>query len=417
MRTLLIGSNQFSVTTRMKEITKQMLHAIAGETQEQNNPMAALKPYVGSCGSPTPGTLMTCLESFSPMVSEPGSITNSLAISHDSAHSKQLSPVDAAADSIGPAKELDLLTDTPDGFMPSDDGVQDNYAMCEDLFLGSHHDLPDDPLEGLCIPSWQDLLNEAVSEFNPQETPRGDPPGNASGMPNAYQAAQESPEGCSWGFPALSEEGPAQKRLKTGDSGRAQGSTTSLSWDHLQDHPQEQCQLLTAPERSAARNMAESRRVVKSDFAMQPADDQARSHTSSGKHGTQSDKLNQEAQQTMIETSSAGDGAQHAQHQPKPAAVQKRRVGAAKRAKRGLAGGKGQGKRAAARQGQGKGNTLVSGQGEGQRPQGASLGKVLPFDSLKVRASAVSKAVQVCKDSLFWHDLLCTGRITPSAHP
>lgn len=361
-----------------------MLHASAGQTQDQDNPTAALKPHMKSCGAPTPGDPMACSESISsPVVSVPGSITDTVGIAQDSAHSKQLSPVKAATESAAAAKDINLLTDPSDCLLLASAGVQDDHAMCDDLFLGSHHDLPDDPLEGLCIPSWQDLLNEAVSEFNPQESPRAGTPNDAGGMPHAYRAAHESPQG--WDFPALPEEGPVQKRVKTGISSATQGSSTLLSWDH----PQDQCQTLpTEPERNPAYNMAGSCTVGKSDFDMQPADAQARMHTSSGQHEARSDKLDQEAQQMMMmEISSAVNGAQHAQHQPRPAAVQKRRVGCAKRAKRAMAGCKGQGKRAAANQAQGKVNVSMSGQGQGQRPHGASLGKLLPFDSLKVRIS------------------------------
>lgn len=359
-----------------------MVHASAGQTQDQNDPTAALKPCMTSSGSPAPENPMACSESFSsPVVSLPGSVTDTVAISQDSAHSKQLSSV--ATDLRAAANEINLLTDPSDGLLLGSDGVENDHAMCDDLFLGSHHDLPDDPLEGLCIPSWQDLLNEAVSEFNPQETLRPGPPGDAGGIPHAYRAAHESSQGCSWDFPALSEEGPVQKRVKTGDSGTTQGSSTLLSWDH----PQDQCQTLSIePKRSSAREISGSCTVGKSDFDVQPADVQARMHTSSGKRETRSDKLDQEAQQMMMmEISSVVNGAQHAQHQPKPAADQKRRVGSAKRAKRAMVGCKGQGKRAVASQAQGKVDVSMSGQGQGQRPQGASLGKLLPFDSLKVR--------------------------------
>lgn len=364
---------------------KELMHVPAGQNQDQNDPTAAaLNPNLRSCGSPTPGTPNTPAESFSsPVVSLPGSLANPLSSSHDSALSKQFPPVEAVADPKAAGKEVDLLTDPSDVLMLSSDDGQDNHAGCDDLFLGTRHDLPDDPLEGLCIPSWQDLLDEAVSEFNP----RAGPPGDAGVMPHAYQgAAEESSQGCSWDFSALSE-GPVPKRHKPESAGTTQGSSTLLSWE-LQD----QFEIFsTDPESSPAWNMGGPCSLGKSEFATH---DQAGTHTSSCKRGTRSDKLNQEAQQMMMmEISSAVNGAQQAQQQPKPAAVQKRRLGSAKRAKRAVVSCKGQGKRTAASQLQGKDSTSTGqgrGQGQGQRLQGASLGKLLPFDSLKVSVSAFS---------------------------
>ena len=191
--------------------------------------------------------------------------------------------------------------------------------------------------------------------------------------------AQSHLEGCSWDCPALSES-PAQKRRKPGDCGATQGLTRSLSWDHLQD--QEQANSIGS-QRSAACGMAA---VAKSDSAMRLEDAQSKAHASSAEHATQSDKLSQDLQQMMMmEISSAVEAQQASVHKQKPAAVQKRRGGAAKHAKRAGGSSKAKGKRS---QQQGRGHAPEQPQGEGQgrqqRPQGPSLGKLLPFDSLKV---------------------------------
>lgn len=312
--------------------------------------------------------------------------SNTAAISLTSDHSNRCPPVETATQDTKADEEIDLLTDPTDGLMLSPDlsDDPDDHAGSVGFLLGSHHDLPDDPLEGLCVPSWQELLDEAVSQFTPQG-PLMTHPGDPGVNPLACPVTQGSLEGCSWDFPALSES-PAQKRRKPGDCGATQGSTRSLSWDHLQD---QECKGVnsTGSQHSAARDMAA---FARSDSAMRLEDAQRKAHTSSAEHASQSDKLNQELQQMMMmEISSAvaqqAQQAQQAQIQPKPAAVQKRRSGPAKHAKRAGGSSKAKGKRS---QQQGRGNAPEQGQregqGHGQKPQGPSLGKLLPFETLKV---------------------------------
>lgn len=354
-----------------------MLYCHAGQFQEkENNPIFAVGSHVRPSGSQV---------SVPGIVSSPGlspvPASNTAAISLTSDHSNRCLPVETATVDSKAVEEIGLLADPADGLMlgPDLSDDPDDPAESVGFLLGSHHDLPDDPLEGLCVPSWQELLDEAVSQFTPQG-PLKTHPDDPGVHPHACQVTQGSLEGCSWDCPALSES-PAQKRRKPGDCGATQGSTRSLSWDHLQD--QEQANSVGS-QRSAACDMAA---VAKSDSAMRLEDAQSKVHTSSAEHATQSDKLNQDLQQMMMmEISSAVEAqqAQQAQIQPKPAAVQKRRGGPAKHAKRAVAS-KAKGKRS---QLQGRGNAPEQGQreghGDGQRPQGPSLGKLLPFDSLKV---------------------------------
>ena len=329
----------------------------------------------------------------SPVLSSaPNSASSNVAIGPDSAQSNQRLSAESEAVDTEAGREVDLLADPTDGLMLSPDlgGDQDDQTGPGGFLLGSHHELPEDPLEGLCVPSWQELLDEAVSHFTP-EGPLITHPGDPGVIPDACQVTPGSLEGCSWDFPDLSES-PAQKRRKPGDCGATQGSTRSLSWDHLQD----QRQISSAGSQcSTASDMAVACTFEKSTSAVHLADAQTKVQTPSAEHGTHSDTLSQELQQMMMmEISSAVEAQQanQAQLQPTIAAVQKKGGGSAKHAKRAVAGCKGQGKRTAASQLKGKGKAPAPGQGQGhhvgqgqgQRSQGASLGKLLPFDSLKV---------------------------------
>lgn len=369
-----------------------MLYAHAGHFEKENDPSFALGPHVGTSGSP-PLVAMPFFEATgSPVLSSaPNRASSTVAISHDSACSNHRLPAESVAVDTEAGEDIDLLADPTDGLVLSPDlrDNQDDQTGPVGFLLGSHHELPEDPLEGLCVPSWQELLDEAVSHFTP-EGPLGTQPANPGVIPNACQVPQGSLEGCSWDFPALSES-PAKKRRKPGDSRATQGATRSLSWDHLQDQRQISS---TGSQRSTAGDMAASCTLEKSE--VQLADGQTKAYTASAEHGTRSDTLNQELQQMMMmeEMNSAGEAqqAKQVQLQPQAPVVQKRRGGPAKHAKRAVASCKGQGKRTAASQpqvrgkapAQGQGQLHHLGQGEGQRPQGASLGKLLPFDSLQV---------------------------------
>ena len=364
-----------------------MLYPHAGQFEKENEPSSGLGPHVGTSGSPALVPMFIPDATASPVLSSaPNSTSSTLAISHDSARSNHRLPAESAAVNTEAGSDIDLLADPTDGLMLSPDlgDDQDDQTGPVGFFLGSHLELPEDPLEGLCIPSWQELLDEAVSHFTP-EGPLGTHPANPGVIPDQCQVTQGSLEGCSWDFSALSES-PAKKRRKPGDSGATQGATRSLSWDHLQDQRQISS---TGSQRSTACDMAASYILEKSESAVQLADGQTKAHTPSGEHGTRSDTLNQELQQKMMEEISSAVEAQQAkqvQLQPQAAVVQKRRGAPAKRAG---ASCRAQGKRTAASQLQGKpapgqGQGRPAGQGQGQRPQGASLGKLLPFDSLQV---------------------------------
>lgn len=350
-----------------------MLHCHAGQFQEKEN-----NPTFAPSGSQVsvPDTV------GSPALS-PIPDSNTAAISLTSDHSDRCLPVETATVDAAAAEEIDLLADPADELMLSPDlsDDPDDHAGSVGFLLGSHHDLPDDPLEGLCVPSWQELLNEAVSQFTPQG-PLKTQADNPGVPPHACPVTQGSLEGCSWDCLALSES-PAQKRRKPGDCGATQASTRSLSWDHLQDQNKANS---IGSQRSAACDMAA---FAKSDSAMRLEDAQSKAHTSSAEHATQSDKLSHDLQQMMMMEISSAVEAQQAQQasvqKQKPAAVQKRRGGPAKHAKRAGGGSKAKGKRS---QQQGRGHAPEQaqreGQGHEQRAQVPSLGKLLPFDSLKV---------------------------------
>ena len=304
------------------------------------------------------------------------------------------SPAEAVSEIDLLADPSDVLTFGPDWDQDQDE--DDHMGLHHVSSLGLHNDLPDDPLEGLCIPSWHDLLDEAASHLTPEGFPRTRPaltgsPAPDDSMFSAYQAAQGSHQAASWYGPALSES-PAQKKPRQGGSVVTWESSRSLSWDHLQDQnwadatanqPSPTCKYAVCfPEESK--------------FARQRTIAQTKAHSPSAEPETVSERLNSEVlQMTMMEIDSAVAGAQQAQHAqqvkrvPKAAAVQKARGGNAKRAKRVPAGRKGQGKQGGANAtghdpASGLGQAQPQGQGKEEKYQGSSLGKLLPFDSLKV---------------------------------
>ena len=377
-----------------------MQYSHSGDFQKENDPNFAPEPHVGISGFPTLDPTTFPEAAGSPVLSSaPNTTSSTVVISHDSAHSNHRLSAQSAAVNSEVVTDIDLLADPTDGLMLSPDlgDDQDDQTGSVGFFLGSHHEMPEDPSKGLCVPSWQELLNEAVSHFNPEE-PLGIDPAYPGFVPNACQVSQGSLEGCSWDFPALAES-PALKRHKTGDGGTTLGSARSLSWDHLQDQRQISS---TSSQRSTACDMAAFHTFARSESPVQSADVPTQVHTSSAEFGARSDTLNQELQQIMMmEIGSAVEAqqAKPAQLQPKTAAVQKQR--GAKHAKRVGASCKERGRRSAANQVQSKDNAAASGQGQGhplgqgqgQRPQGVSLGKLLPFDSLQVSSLAFSAAL------------------------
>ena len=424
-----------------------MLCPRAGGILKEANPSSVPGPHVGTSGSPALVPVTFPDAPGSPVVSlTPNSTSSSVAISHDSAGSSHRLSAESGIVNTEIGKDIDLLADPTDGLMLSPDlgDNEDNQTGPMNFLVGSHHELPEDPLEGLCIPSWQELLDEAVSQFPPEEPIRNHP-SNSEVVPNACQFPQGSLKGCSWHFPALSES-PAQKRRKPGDCGATQGSTRPLSWDHLQDQRQISS---IGSQRSTACDMAASYTFEKPGSAVQSADVQSNAPTPSAEHGSCSDTLNQDLQKMMMmEISSAVESQQAkqaqlqpkmaqlqpktAQLQPKTAAVQKRRGGPAKHAKRAGASCKGQGKRTAASQLQGKRNAPALGQSQGhhvgqdqgQRPQGASLGRLLPFDSVQVSSGGKSCTCGcgTCKEALVELStalpglkLFPSGKLCPSA--
>ena len=304
--------------------------------------------------------------------------------------------------------EVDLLADPADGltFSPDwdhdHDQDQDDHTALHMSSLGLHHDLPEDPLEGLCVPSWHDLLDEAASHLTPKGFPRTRPaltssPAPDEGMLRPWQAAQGSHQAVAWCGTALSES-PAQKKRKHGGSGVAWEASRSLSWDHVQDQdhanatakqPSPVCKTTVCP-------------GEESDIVRERTDAQTKLHPSSAEPETVSEMLDRDMlQMTMMEIDSAVAGAQQAQHAqqakpvPRAAVAQK---GRGRHAKRAPARRKAQGKHAGASAAGhdpalGQGQAQRRGQGKEERHQGSSLGKLLPFDSLKVSLTSYDHTV------------------------
>ena len=318
--------------------------------------------------------------------------------------------------------ETDLLAEPSDDLALSPDDLPGSHMFP----LAFHHALPDDPYEGLCIPSWHDLLDEAAAHLTPQGFPRTAltdcPPHQAvpsnspapdqgtfpnrtvllplmstlgpalpGSLPSACQATQGGFQG-STDFcfsPALSE-GPAQKRRRPGDSSMAAPSSMSLSW--YQDQLSES-DLLSSPTQD---DVAYDPEQV--DHMPHVTAAQTSTHNGSDKGETTSETLRKKVLQlTTMEIDSAVLAAQQPKRAPAPPAAQKGRTGAAKCTKRARASRSGQIKHDGSGHGLASGQGSVQhdgkgsgqqGQGKGAKPQGTALGKLLPFDSLKASTAS-----------------------------
>lgn len=252
--------------------------------------------------------------------------------------------------SVGALREVDLLADASDvlDLSPTRQGAADG-----DYFAAFQDDLPADPMEGLAIPSWYELLDEATCQLTPQGFP--------------------------WTAPALTES-PASKRQKSEGVDMMLESGRQPDWTLNQELAQispDRAQHGMPPYGGEAFKMPERMSVQASQSSkLVPA-----------AHG--SDTLTQDRNRShSVETSSAGEAGQQGQREGYPAAVQTAQGGKAKRAKRGAAGRKAPGSKHTMAASQGK----EAGQGQTEPGQlgkqcTASLGKVLPFDTLKVRCT------------------------------
>lgn len=74
-------------------------------------------------------------------------------------------------------QEVDLLTDPSDalGFSPERIQIQDDLPGLQDYLGWMQDDLPADPVQGLAVPSWSELLTEAAGQLTPQGFPRSAP--------------------------------------------------------------------------------------------------------------------------------------------------------------------------------------------------------------------------------------------------
>lgn len=358
-------------------------------------------------------------------------------------------------------KDVVLTADASDMLAMTTDDDQDLLAVCQAYALGCSHDLPDDPSEGLCIPSWHDLLDEAASQLSPEgpsmqrpafhvgNSPAGStlspgPQGMpklcpaldldsspVGAMPSTCPAASAGPQGFPWNSPAASEH-PAEKRSRHGDHMDITWDADKLlKWDRLQEQYQiGKASTQSRPAHGTIPSTLSDEMHTSSERHTEAMHPPLHASTSA-EHATVSDRVTDEAQQVLsMEIDSAVSDAQHAsravpapkhvqhasravtdaqpgQYASQAAAVQLKSNGPAKRAKRAPPGHKRQGKKTVSGEGQGRGQfqkpaqgqTLAAGQSQGKghvqkqpqgpngepKPQGGSLGKLLPFDSVKVR--------------------------------
>ncbi|KAL0043561.1 hypothetical protein WJX79_008490 [Trebouxia sp. C0005] len=97
---------------------------------------------------------------------------DSMCISRQS-HGRRFSP----ESSVGISVEVDLLADPSDmlGLSPDRPEVLDDFDDAQHYVARFQEDLPADPMEGLAIPSWHELLDEAATQLTPQGFPRTGP--------------------------------------------------------------------------------------------------------------------------------------------------------------------------------------------------------------------------------------------------
>jgi len=244
--------------------------------------------------------------------------------------------------SVGVSVEVDLLADPSDmlGLSPDRPDILDDLDDTQNYVTRFQDDLPADPMDGLAIPSWHDLLDEAATQLTPQGFPRTGP--------------------------ALTDS-PAVKRQKQSmmqESGRQPSWILDLDTKPISSGVDLDSTLpcvgkaFKLPDRMA---IPSSQRSVPRSEA-QGSDPQTQDRCSPSH---------------SVEAITEGQVAQQAQHETKPAAFQAGKGGKAKRGKRAATGRKGH----TAAAGQGRGQTV----GANGKACTVSLGTVLPFNTLKVR--------------------------------
>ena len=271
--------------------------------------------------------------------------------------------------SVGASVEVDLLADPSDmlGLSPDRPEILDDLDDAQNYVTRFQDDLPADPMEGLAIPSWHELLDEAATQLTPQGFPRTGP----ALTPERFDRNSPAPgTSLGQGFPGLSPaltDSPASKQQKQSmmqESGRQPSWILELDTKAISSGADLDS---TLPCVGKAFKLPERMAIPSSQ----------RSVPRSEAQGSDPQTQDRRSPSHSVEAITEGQVAQQAQHETKPAAFQAGKGGKAKRGKR-VATGR-------------KGHTAAAGLGRGQTAAAngkactVSLGTVLPFNTLKVR--------------------------------
>ena len=273
--------------------------------------------------------------------------------------------------SVGVSVEVDLLADPSDmlGLSPDRPEALDDFDDAQNYVTRFQDDLPADPMEGLAIPSWHELLDEAATQLTPQGFPRTGPALTPEGFDRNSPTPGTSP---GQGFPGLSPaltDSPALKRQKHSmmqESGRQPSWILDLGTKHISSGVDPDSML---PCVGKAFKLPERMAIPSSQRSMPRSEVQG------------SDPQTQDRRSPSHSVEAITEASQQAQHETKPAAFQAGKGGKAKRAKRAATGCKGHTAAAGPGRGQGQGQTV----GANGKACTAPLGTVLPFNTLKVR--------------------------------
>ncbi len=272
--------------------------------------------------------------------------------------------------SVGANVEVDLLADPSDmlGLSPDRPDILDDLDDTQHYVTRFQDDLPADPMEGLAIPSWHELLDEAATQLTPQGFPWTGP----ALTPERFDRNSPDP-GTSpgQGFPGLSPaltDSPALKRQKQSmmqESGRQPSWILDLDTKPISSGVDLDS---TLPCVGKAFKLPERMAIPSSQRSMPRSEAQG------------SDPQTQDRRSPSHSAEAITEG-QVAQQETKPAAFQAGKGGKAKRGKHAATGRKGHTAAAGQGRGQGQGQTV----GANGKACAVSLGTVLPFNTLKVR--------------------------------
>jgi len=272
--------------------------------------------------------------------------------------------------SVGVSVEVDLRADPSDklGLSPDRPEILDDFDDAQHYVTRFQDDLPADPMEGLAIPSWHELLDEAATQLTPQGFPRTGPALTPERFDRNSPAPGTNP---SQGFPGPSPaltDSPARKRQKQSimqESGRQPSWILDLDTKQISSGVDLDSML---PCVGKAFKLPERMAIPSSQRSMPRSEAQ----------GSDAQTQDRRSPSHSVETITVG---QAAQHETKSAVVQAGKGSKAKRAKRGATGRKVHTAAAGQGRGQGQGQTV----GANGKACTAPLGMVLPFNTLKVR--------------------------------